>query len=104
MTAMQAIAQMSTADQGEGCTIPVLRRKLFHRSAQWGRHARGGVLIGCPGGGMHGTSLREAENAFHGVPLLRCGFETWYRVNFGSDSVGARWMAPDTEIIDALPQ
>ena len=61
-------------------------------------------LLAAPGGGMHGTSLREAENAFHGVPLLRCGFETWYRVNFGSDSVRCEMDVPDTEIIDALPQ
>ena len=34
----------------------------------------------------------------------RCGFETWYRVNFGSDSVRREMDVPDTEIIDALPQ
>ena len=37
-------------------------------------------------------------------PVERCGFETWYRVNFGSDSVRREMDVPDTEIIDALPQ
>ena len=37
-------------------------------------------------------------------PAERCGVETWYRVNFGSDSVRCEMDVPDTEIIDALPQ
>ena len=37
-------------------------------------------------------------------PVERCGFETWYRVNFGSDSMRREMDVPDTEIIDALPQ
>ena len=37
-------------------------------------------------------------------PAESCGFETWYRVNFGSDSVRCEMDVPDTEIIDALPQ
>ena len=37
-------------------------------------------------------------------PAERCGFETWYRVNFGSDLVRCEMDVPDTEIIDALPQ
>ena len=36
-------------------------------------------------------------------PVERCGFETWYRVNFGSDSLRCEMDVPDTEIIDALP-
>ena len=39
-------------------------------------------------------------------PAELCGFETWYRVNFGpDDSVVRKEMdVPDTEIVDGLPQ
>ena len=39
-------------------------------------------------------------------PAELCGFETWYRVNFGpDDSVVRNEMdVPDTEIVDGLPQ
>ena len=54
-----------------GCMIPWLRRQLFHRSAQWGRHARGGVLICCPrwrharqAARTARRSVNETENAF----------------------------------------
>ena len=34
-----------------------------------------------------------------------CGFESWYRINFGSEeSVRNEMDVPDTEIVDALPQ
>ena len=54
------------------------------------------------------------ETMFDMVRLLHAGlschrlrdavFETWYRVNFGSDSMRREMDVPDTEIIDALPQ
>ena len=39
-------------------------------------------------------------------PAELCGFETWYRVNFGpDDSVVRNEMdVPDTEIVDGIPQ
>ena len=37
-------------------------------------------------------------------PAERCGFESWYRINFGSESMRNEMDVPDTEIVDALPQ
>ena len=37
-------------------------------------------------------------------PAELCGFESWYRINFGSESVRNEMDVPDTEIVDALPQ
>ena len=37
-------------------------------------------------------------------PAERCGFESWYRINFGSELMRNEMDVPDTEIVDALPQ
>ena len=53
---------------------------------------------------MYGTCWGGTETRSVAVFKL-CGFESWYRINFGSEeSVRNEMDVPDTEIVDALPQ